>query len=122
MFQKQNRLPDLLAQTTDRFVGEQRKALDFRQIQYGGGELGEPLGFLDDNVQIFLALRRLQLLIFQKFGHAQDGNDGRFEFVRKIADKIRAQKLRAGQLLGHLVKTLRKLLEFLRMLQMEEKI
>ena len=49
--------------------------------------------------------------MLEQLGKAGNGNDGRFEFVGKVVDEIRAQHFGVAQLLRHFVEALRRLRE-----------
>ena len=105
----QHALAQLFIQGEARFVGQDSLALHPVQGQNIRCQVGQPPALVPDDGQVFLLILGRQLLFQQQVGKAADADDGRFEFMGEVVDKILPQDLSAAQLLRCLVEALLKL-------------
>ena len=105
----QHALAQLLIQGEACFVGQDRLALHPVQGQDIRCQVGQPPALVPDDGQVFLLILGRQLLFQQQVRKTADTDDGRFELVGEVVDKILSQNFSAAQLLRRLVEALLKL-------------
>ena len=101
--QQQDAGADLLREIEPVCLPEDGLVFDPGKVQHIGSQGGKAHGFLFDRFQVFFLLLFGQVSTPQQGGKSGDGNDGRFELVRKIIYEIAPQHFGVLQLLRHFV-------------------
>ena len=115
LFQQQNGSPDLLVEVKLRLVGDDLLILKFGQGENVGGKPCQSVGFIGNDVGVFLSLlvgKHMLLVVFlQLTGKAAYRHDRRLELMGKAVDKIVPEKLGRFQLIRHAVEAVHQIVQ-----------